>query len=527
MPAALPTKKTLVFPTLDRAEREWRSEIVAAGIPAPRPSERPTVPSLPPVDDAEEGTSNTEVIELSASALETGPLSLDDAAPSIPTPSAAPSSSRLATRLVLDPARDGEARRRAWERVRARMRSRKVLGRLVAASVVLGVLAFAAGYALAPSPVAAAPRFARSASEELTPLAQRASEGAVLPPAGGCTAGGPSRMLAARAHIPTGLDVSVLDAGFGIGFAASTASESVAAHGIEAIGIRLDASLLRGGDRVRVKGSAPVKHVAVDAASGDDGDGDIDLRIDTDDARTVLVEGEGSPVRVRATGPFVVVARQDGATKTAWAVPGFAGAAANARGARSAPPLPVDVRAARRDGGGVAVVLRRGASMWVGLLDHDLRPEGPLVPLARAGATIGMPSVTALGGGAAIAWAERKLGDKEWNVVVASVGGPDDDARQVRVLTAGMSPSIAAMPDGDVLLAYAVGGAGAHRVVARRLGRDLAARGDAVVVSPEDVNAGQPAAAVAGDGRGVVAFFGASTGRAAVLATPLVCDPGI
>ena len=38
---------------------------------------------------------------------------------------------------------------------------------------------------------------------------------------------------------------------------------------------------------------------------------------------------------------------------------------------------------------------------------------------------------------------------------------------------------------------------------------------------------GTPAAAVAGDGRGLVAFFAAGTGRATIVARPLACDPGL
>jgi hypothetical protein len=91
-----------------------------------------------------------------------------------------------------------------------------------------------------------------------------------------------------------------------------------------------------------------------------------------------------------------------------------------------------------------------------------------------------------------------------------------------------MSPSIAMLPDGDLLLAYAVGVSGSHRVVVRRLGHDLEPRGEPLVVSPDELNAGQPATAVGHDGRAVVAFFGAEHGRpSSVLATPLACTIGL
>jgi hypothetical protein len=107
-------------------------------------------------------------------------------------------------------------------------------------------------------------------------------------------------------------------------------------------------------------------------------------------------------------------------------------------------------------------------------------------------------------------------------------GASAHEAPTVRVIAAGMSPSIATLPDGDLLLAYAVGVSGSHRVMARRLGHDLEPRGEPLLVSPEQSNAGQPATAVASDGRALVAFFGAERGHPpSVLATPLACAAGM
>jgi hypothetical protein len=115
-------------------------------------------------------------------------------------------------------------------------------------------------------------------------------------------------------------------------------------------------------------------------------------------------------------------------------------------------------------------------------------------------------------------------------VVASFVSATDgeQEAPTLRAVGAGMSPALVALPDGDLLLAYAVGGAGTHRVVAQRLARDLTPRGEPIAVSPEALNAGQPAIAMGAGGRALVAFFGAETGRApSVLATPLACDPGL
>jgi hypothetical protein len=97
-----------------------------------------------------------------------------------------------------------------------------------------------------------------------------------------------------------------------------------------------------------------------------------------------------------------------------------------------------------------------------------------------------------------------------------------------RVLGEGVSPALAAFPDGDLLLVYTTGTLGAHRVVAQRLGRGLEPRGEPLVLTPETADAVQPVAAVRPDGRVLVAFFTAERGRrTAVQATPLACDPGL
>lgn len=570
MVSAAPTRRTLVFPS--GAAEARRS---SARVPVPRPSERPTVPTLPPVEEADSGTSNTEIIELSASALESCSLAehLDGdpraAAPSVPALPAPRSSSRARARASLSSAAAGVAD--ALSGV-----PRGILGMAAARGVLAQAALGAAAVALivgVASPVgspwalsswggaiasaasgAGAPRVARQVKADRTALASHADEPVALPPAGGCAAAGHSRLLAPRAHIASGLDVGVVESGFGVGYAASAE---------EAVGVRLDPALAHGESRVRVKGTLPVRHLAIDATSSE-ADGDLDLRVDSGAARTVIVEGGGAPVRLEIVGGRVMVSAGRGApAKAAWAVPGAAfaaaaappaapAAAAPAAPARAAtrtasaipdgipatrvprPPVvafeaPVEIRAAARDGGGAVVVLRRASTIFVGLLDADLAAEGPLVTLERPGVAIGNPAVSAFGGGAAIAWAERRFADKEWSVVVASVGAPDDAARNLRVVGAGMSPSLAALPDGDLLLAHAVGGAGAHRVVAHRLVREagLAPRGEPVFVSPEGINAGQPAAAVAPDGRALVAFFAAGPARASLLATPLVCDPGL
>lgn len=584
IPLAEPTRRTLVFPAVEApcARRiPTPPPLLAYRLPPSlpvsslldeRPSERPTLRTLPPVDEAgpRGSTSNAQVIELSASALDSDPSLLD-----------------------LDAARAGRFERlRGW---RSRVRgARRMVG-------YVALAALGAGGLLAVSAIASAEPFGtaslvervtgvsdalhgggrapREAASEHTPLVLRAALDARVP-AGACAMAGASRVLAKRAHLGPGLDVSVLDGGFGVGFATGID---------EALGLRLDGTPLRVADRMRVHAPRGVRHVAVDAGHGDDDA--IDLRVDADDARTVVPDGGEMPAfRVTAAGGWIqVVGGGLAMGRVVWPVPGGAGAVAGAgagAGAKgkavaaarvkakgdaivgammaararaeaqgatrtrdgfvrlgkvtattaTATALPIDVRAATREEGGAVIALRRPSALWLGLVDGRFAAEGPLLAVTRPGAVIGMPSVAPWGSGGVVAWAERPAGDHEWLVMVASFAGDGANANAkanakaptVRVIGAGMSPSIAMLPDGDLLLAYAVGVSGSHRVVVRRLGHDLEPRGEPILVSPDELNAGQPATAVGHDGRAVVAFFGAEHGRpSSVLATPLACAIGL
>lgn len=427
----------------------------------------------------------------------------------------------------------------------SRTRLRRTLVPLLASNLALAaVVALIVG--VGRSPVAAAePRQPRVAVPEWSPLAGVVGVPTQAPPSGGCSASGASRMLAQRAQIGPGLDVSVLETGFAVGLASAQ---------MEAVGLRVEGSGLRVAETVRVKTPSAVSHVTVEQGHDDENDG-LDLRIDSDEARTV-VGGDGPPFRIVARGGAIVALLDDvrgGRVRPLWPLPGAAKPVASALAAvtaksnpyvppglsRPAPPArpfgpalaPETVRVAGRDDGGAVIALRRLSTMWLGVADASLTPAGPLVSVVRKGAMIGTPAVAAWGAGGVVAWAEKPVGDREWNVVVASFA-PDDEGETVvgpvRVIARGMSPTIAALPDGDLLLAYADGPSGAHRVLARRLSSELETRGEAITVSPESVNAGQPVAAVRADGRALVAFFAADRGRLpSVHATALACDPGL
>lgn len=419
------------------------------------------------------------------------------------------------------------------------LRQRRVIVPLVLSHLAIAAAAIIMMGRRAPSPMHREPHVAAA---ERSPLIAGAGVPPMPPPpTGGCATRGGSRVLAGAAQIGPGLDVTVLETGFGVGLASKTK---------EAVGLRVDGSGLRVVETARIKADGVVNHVVVDQdREPEDEVGSLDVRIDSDEARTVLV-GEGSPYKVIARGGAVLAelepsgASKFGKTKRLWSLPapirvGTTRMTVAARGAPRVVSVPVYanevLRAAGREDGSLVVALRRPSMLWLGATDASLAPAGPLLQLARKpGTTVGTPSVAAWGGGGVVAWAERAHGERQWNIVVASFV-PDGEGSlhigETRVIGEGMSPSIAALPDGDLLLAYADGHAGAHRVIARRLGINLLARGEPLTVSPETANAGQPVAAVRPDGRALIAYFAVSGARAAhaaaVHAAPLACDPGI
>ena len=364
-------------------------------------------------------------------------------------------------------------------------------------------------------------------------------------PAQSCAMAGASRVLASRAQVGPGLDVSPLESGFAVGLASGS---------METVALRVEGTGLRVAERVRSHSPAIVHRLAVDPL---DEDG-LDVRVDSEEARTIV----GTP-------PFRIIARngaisawRDTAPSTLWTLPPRTDVRAPVllpappprrpaflarldsertsfdRKARSSgkdpkpegtrpifmPSAAVEsVRAAGLRDGGAVVVVRRTSLLLVGLVDPSLRADGGLVQIARKN-PVSMPAVAPAGTGGVVVWSE-KLGNE--SVVMAALVTPDGEGSRVAALEAvgkGTSPSVTELPDGDLLFAFTEPTAGAHRVVVARFAHDLSPRGEPIVVSPVTADAIQPVAAVRPDGSAIVAFFTSERGHVAVVATPLACD---
>ncbi|MDF2694039.1 MAG: hypothetical protein K0S65_2422, partial [Labilithrix sp.] len=176
-----------------------------AEVPPSRPSERSTVPTI-----ASKGIvsdSSARMIELSASELESAREVSALAAPPLPRIRLVPQDAPTAAKAISEPPPRLASSRPPWQRkTLALVVSHGVLGLGVA--LVVGSGAFRPG-----RPIAREPNVVLS---ERTPLASPASATTPLPPSGACAASGVARVLASRAQLGPGLDVSVLETGFGV-----------------------------------------------------------------------------------------------------------------------------------------------------------------------------------------------------------------------------------------------------------------------------------------------------------------------
>ncbi|MBX3232414.1 MAG: hypothetical protein KIT84_22580 [Labilithrix sp.] len=355
----------------------------------------------------------------------------------------------------------------------------------VAASVLLYVWA-------TREPPRPTPRHARVAITERTAVGTPASGSVPLAaPTEGCRVEDLARIVAPRAMLGPGLDASVLESGFGIGLAS-------APH--EATGIRLDASTLRTAETLRVQSIWPVGRVTIDRGS-DPEEERMQVRLDASDARTVTPS-----LRITAQKGGVFATDESQPKRLLWGIPG------------AVPKTPETVRALTRPDGATIVAVRRPGLYWVGVTGH-----GPLTPVVRSTRTLGAPALASMPEGGVMAWAER--GSDGFTIMTAAIAteGARATVSEPEALADGMSPALANLPSGELLLAYSDGGAGAHRVVAQRLGPDLTPRGGLLVLSEAGTNAGSPALAVDPDGRAVVAYLTFAKGQAEVRATALTC----
>ena len=318
-----------------------------------------------------------------------------------------------------------------------------------------------------------------------TAAAASAPAGPVAP----CSLAGPARELAPRALVAGGVEMAPFGDAIAIGYTAGPR---------EGMAMRLDATSLAVATRTKVLAARSIARV-VPAPRADKS---LDLAADTPDGERTFFD------------PALGVTYGLGADPT--------------REALRAAPL--------RGGRGYAIAFRRGGAIWLGVASADGRHALQSAPthIPGLGTQVGAPTLAVVGDVVVTAWADRARPTDPWSVrwITWKPGETPDEPRVFTPPAGGfgahaMSPSLASLGAHSFLLAWTEGPVARHQVRAQVMGLDGALMGPALSVSEGTANAGQSQIAVAGAGRGLVAFLASNEGGFAVLGAPLTCTPDL
>jgi hypothetical protein len=177
---------------------------------------------------------------------------------------------------------------------------------------------------------------------------------------------------------------------------------------------------------------------------------------------------------------------------------------------------------------GFAVAFRQGDAVWLGKLDAEKTPVGPLAKVAERARLRGL-TLAESEGSVLLAWAEQEAGSDKWWVGAASFAKSGTvKASRVELPGGGMGgdamqPALAGLEGGRFLLAWTEGNVWAHQVRAVTLDANGAPVGRALAVS-DSVEGGWARLAVTPDGRGAVLFMTPSEDGFAAVAAPIACS---
>jgi hypothetical protein len=175
---------------------------------------------------------------------------------------------------------------------------------------------------------------------------------------------------------------------------------------------------------------------------------------------------------------------------------------------------------------GFAIAYRQDDAVWMGRLDSEKKPVGPLTKIAEK-AHLRWPTLAESNGSVLLAWAEREGGSDKWSLGAASfskTGAPKTSHLELPGGGIGgdaLQPALAGLEGGRFLLAWTEGTTWAHQVRAVTVDAAGAPIGAAVGVSDRD--GGWAQVAITPEGRGAVVFMTPVEGGFAAVATPVTC----
>lgn len=184
----------------------------------------------------------------------------------------------------------------------------------------------------------------------------------------------------------------------------------------------------------------------------------------------------------------------------------------------------------------LGVALRRDKAIWAGLAEGAAPSAiGALVRLSAPGHDIGAPAIAAAGSSLVVAWAERpsnEAGNAPYRIRLARSTPGSDPVSTTFVLPPGggggqaIAPALANVGPNTLLLAWTEGGTGQHQVRAQLVdASSLTAKGEPLVLSGVEENAGQPQIVLDAERRGLIAYFVADAGSYALAMRPIHCAP--
>jgi hypothetical protein len=336
------------------------------------------------------------------------------------------------------------------------------------------------------------------------------SQTAGAPTGGACTLAGAPKVISPRAVPQVGIEVVPHGSNLALGFAPTPK---------EGLAVQIDPSSLEVSQTAKIASKDPIKRVVPTSPNGK-----LSALTETDKRpkRTVWTD---APIDVGVVGGQVVASPFGSATFTKL-FPIEGGDA------------PLDaLRGVALDGKtlgkGYAIAFRRGGAIWMGAFSAEpIAAKGPLLRIQGQGPQVGQPAIAASGDAILVAWADRASATESWSIrwVRFTPGELAPTPKELAVPAGGlggnvMAPSLAGLDGGRFLVAWTEGPATSHQIRALTIGADGQAIGEAIVVSPEGVNAGQGQAGILADGRGVVAYLGVTKAKTfEVVAVPIKCN---
>jgi hypothetical protein len=316
------------------------------------------------------------------------------------------------------------------------------------------------------------------------------------------------RTIAQKAQVRPGIEVVTTPTGIALGFSRTP---------FDAVAMTIDPSSGMATERFSRHTADPIRRITPIQREGDA----IDAAIDAE-CKTNPLKGS---VTISAKESFVVGTAGE---EIAWA----SCASQVPRALWHFPHGAVrELRGIALSGGGFAIVFREGESVWLGRVDADKNPVGPLHRVASR-SQLRAPTLAESGEDILVVWSEKRDGSDRWSLAGASVAPcghatPMDLAVPTESAEAdAIQPALAAVDSNHFLLVWTEGPVWGHQVRAVTIESHGRAVGPALRVS-SGAESGWGRPAITADGRGAVVYLVPTSSGFGLAVTPIECSsPG-